>query len=224
MLMLFAISLLSVTAQTVYQEPDFKTKLVDPIELSVKGEQQLEWARALTAIARNFTDDLSVSPRAKAMGLVLALQLQPYDRDALIGSYHLRRSLEPTPTSYYLDKKDVITRLQSSLAQPGATDADRVWQTLIKDVLDELTDGERSDGLAWKRTVMPPARPLKRSSASVTFMDSLGASRTWSASGRIDESSGFSANVRGEPFTISKNVIRISPDIFNWHLGRTILA
>ncbi|MGY8689381.1 MAG: hypothetical protein ACKVHP_16815, partial [Verrucomicrobiales bacterium] len=204
MLPFLAATLLPVLGQSVYREPDFKTDLFDSKALSATDGQRIEWGRALTAIARNFPKDATVSARAKAMGLFLTMQLLPMDRDAVIGNYHLRRALEPTPTPYYLEKSMVLALLESAVAKPGETDADRVCQTLMQDVLDELLDRERSDGLAWQRSVSSPARPLKRHSTRISLMDFNGNTRSWAANGLIDESKPFSVKMRGRPFRVSQ--------------------
>ncbi len=177
-----------VSAETsVYREPDFRTPLLDRSQLTLDSESRESLARALTAIALNFPDNVEVSPRARAMGLVLASQLTSRDREIVVGNYHLRRGLSPRRTAHYHEKAEILLVLDKELARAASSPDDEVLRRLLDDVLDELLGGERSRGLDWKGTVEPAPRPLARERAVVRLLDRKGNVSLHDARGRLAE-------------------------------------
>ena len=77
---------LSASAADRYREPNFDVRLFEADGLSWSDDEKAAAASQLVAVARNFPNDMTVSPRAKAMGLVLALHLVPEYPGALIGN------------------------------------------------------------------------------------------------------------------------------------------
>jgi len=182
---LLGLGLISTQAQESYREPDFKMVLFDPSQLGLDEAAMQRLACALTALARNFPHDAEVSPRAKAMGLVLSLHLCPQDRDAVVANYFLRRGVPPTPTAYFREKADVLVLLENLFVGEERSEADDHLVLLLTDVLDELLGRERSNGRAWLGTVEAAPRPLARKTAEVFYIGMDGDRRSWRVDGEL---------------------------------------
>ena len=180
--LVFAISLSELCAVQPYEQPDFHATLFDQTELTLPQKDRIELAWALTSLARNFPDNSTLRPRAKAMALLLSHHFLPYDRDTVVANFYLRHDLKPKPTGHFPKIDDVLAKVDFVLNQKGESEADQILASLLSDLLDEIYDREKGEGKTWRGAVMPPPTKLKRLTADVRVIDSRGEVKTWKAS------------------------------------------
>ena len=166
--------LVSVRADEDYRQPDFKVSLFNQAELSLPQEQRIELAWALTGLARNFPDDEAITPRAKAMALLLSHHFLPFDRDTVVGNFHLRHGLATNPTGHYEEKQQIVARIEAIVSKDVSEETDLRLRGLLNEILDEVLDRESEGGSLWKDAVPPKLRPLKRRTARVQYFDESG--------------------------------------------------
>ena len=157
-----------------YRQPDFKVALFDQASLALPQEQRIELAWALTGLARNFPDDETITPRAKAMALLLSHHFLPFDRDTVVGNFHLRHGLATRPTGHYKKKEEIVARIESSIAVEAPEEPDLRLRELLTEVLDEVLDRESESAPSWDGAIPPKLRPLKQRAARVQFFDESG--------------------------------------------------
>ena len=162
------------SADEGYRQPDFAVVLFDQTALALPQEQRIELAWALTSLARNFPDDATITPRAKAMALLLSHHFLPFDRDIVVGNFHLRHGLATRPTGHYKKKEEIIARIESIVSIEGAEEPDSRLRELLTDVLDEVLNRESKGASLWDDAVPPRLRPLKQLTARVQFFDESG--------------------------------------------------
>ena len=185
-----------------YRAPDFNVVLFDQSELTLSQEQRIELAWALTSLARNFPDDASITPRAKAMALLLSHHFLPFNRDTVVGNFHLRHGLATRPTGHYEKKEEIVARIEAIVAGEALDEPDLRLRGLLVDVLDEVLDRDSESAPSWNGAVPPKLRPLKQRTARVQFFDRAGRLLTLTASAIPLSEEGAFAVMQGRRRTI----------------------
>lgn len=218
---------ITVHAKETYREPNFSIRLFEGGGLSLSADDKARSASLLTALARNYSADASVSPRAKAMGLVLALHLVPEAPEALIGNYLLRRNLPPKATPISETKAAVVSELESIALKARANVNDEAFSLLLHDLLAELEHVPTSPAKLWGGAVAPPPQPLKRRSAIVAYIDpDSGKLKQWEIEGSLAESVLPSPSVdhEGTPSALPRSLSQRLKDRYPYIMERLQLS
>ena len=189
-------------AKEGYRSPDFNVILFDQTKLALPQEQRIELAWALTSLARNFPDDATITPRAKAMVLLLSHHFLPFDRDTVVGNFHLRHGLATQPTGHYEKKEEIVARITTIVAGEALDEPDLRLCGLLVDVLDEVLDRGSESAPSWNGAVPPKLRPLKQRTARVQFFNRAGRLLTLTASAIPLSEEGAFAVMQGRRRTI----------------------